>query len=304
MDVDEEDGGPPRRGGRVRAAPERHRPQRDVECGPTGRPAADERRRANELIDVMLHLKMLRGKAVAVTTNVIALAMAWREDRATFDAVGDHDSNVLFGLPPRSETRRDWVDDVQRRLAQAQEWLALSGQARLNFRPTLWTAAAVAEHRKQGVHVPVPFLARVAIVEDPEQRRDEQKQKQAVPSEAHASDVGRAARPRHRRQACGVGTSVSRCWGSSSSCCCTSCTPPPPPSPLRMRVCCRGVGCVQRPHRLLRLHRRRHWRALRSAGHRRRTTRAPLARRALRPQRYVGSGVPHRRARQQVPASM
>ena len=100
MDVDEEDEGPPRRGGRVRAAPERHRPQRDVECGPTGRPAADERRRANELIDVMLHLKMLRRKAVAVTTNVIALAMAWREDRATFDAVGDHDNNVLFGLPP------------------------------------------------------------------------------------------------------------------------------------------------------------------------------------------------------------
>ena len=112
MDVDEEDEGPPRRGGRVRAAPERHRPQRDVECGPTGRPAADERRRADELIDVMLHLKMLRGKVVAVTTNVIALAIAWREDRATFDAGGYHDNNVLFGLPPRCQARRDWVDDV------------------------------------------------------------------------------------------------------------------------------------------------------------------------------------------------
>ena len=215
MDVDEEDEGPPRRGGRVRAAPERHRPQRDVECGPTGRPAADERRRANELIDVMLHLKMLRGKAVAVTTNVIALAIAWIEDRATFDAVGNHDNNVLFGLPPRSETRRDWVDDVQRRLAQAQEWLALSAQARLNFRPSLWTAADVAEHHKQGVHMPVPFpfLARAASSRTPEQRRDEQKQKQATQSEARAIDMGRAARPRHRRQACGVGTSVSTLLG-------------------------------------------------------------------------------------------
>jgi hypothetical protein len=148
-----------------------------------------------------------------VTTNVIALAIAWIEDRATFDAVGDHDNNVLFGLPPRSETRRNWVDDVQRRLAQAQEWLALSAQARLNFRPSLWTAADVAEHHKQGVHMPVPFpfLARVAIVEDP--RADEQKQKQATQSEARASDMGRAARPRHRRQACGVGTSVSTLLG-------------------------------------------------------------------------------------------
>jgi hypothetical protein len=150
----------PRRVGRAHAPPARHRPQRDLECGPTGRPTASERREANDAIDAMLHLDMLRGKAAAVTTNSIALALAWRNDRQAFDGRSLPANNALFGVPVRAETRRDWVDDVQQRLAQVEEYFGLDPRERPDFRPTLRTTAEVAAERErlheQGVHVPHP----------------------------------------------------------------------------------------------------------------------------------------------------
>ena len=92
MGDESDDDGAPRRGGRVRAAPVRYRAQQELECGPTGRPTADERRRAADCIEAMLHLKLLRTKGAAVTTNTIALALAWRDDRPSFDARSSSDS--------------------------------------------------------------------------------------------------------------------------------------------------------------------------------------------------------------------
>lgn len=182
MGDDSDDEEPPRRAGRARAHPARYRAERDLDCGPTGRPTAGERRKANDLIDAMLHLKMLRGKAACVTTNLIALAVAWSENRISFDACAASDNNRLFGLPPRCETHRDWVDDVQRRIAQAQEYLALDTHDRLNFRPTLWTAAELAEHRTQGV----PALSLF---------------QPAFPSSTATSSIGRTSRPYYYKPA-------------------------------------------------------------------------------------------------------
>ena len=210
---DSDDEEPPRRAGRARAPPARYRAERDLDCGPTGRPTAGERRKANDLIDAMLHLKMLRGKAACVTTNLIALAVAWSENRISFDACAASDNNRLFGLPPRCETHRDWVDDVQRRIAQAQEYLALDTHDRLNFRPTLWTAAELAEHRTQGVPALVPLPAGFPIVDGHEQHRSDE---QAVLLQARAGDGRhRAARSCRRRRACGIGMSVSTLLGTA-----------------------------------------------------------------------------------------
>ena len=175
-----------------------------------------------------------------MTTNLIALAVAWSENRISFDACAASDNNRMFGLPPRSETRRDWVDDVQRRLAQAQEYLAIDTHDRLNFRPTLWTAAELAEHRTQGV----PALSLF---------------QPAFPSSRATSSTSRTSRPYDYKPALAMDAGLRglavvveralssraspRCWAPSSSRCCTlSSLHPWLPDPVR------SGGRSLRPH--------------------------------------------------------
>ena len=81
------------------------------------RPTAAEHARAVEAIDTLHELRLLRGKATAVEPNVIALALAWRRSDRAMCGLNHQERNVLFGVPARAETHRDWVvDTTSRRL--------------------------------------------------------------------------------------------------------------------------------------------------------------------------------------------
>jgi len=70
----------------------------------------------------MVRLKQLRGKGTAVTTNVIALALAIERNDPELDGLNQKESNNLFGLSAANRVRDDWVDDE--RLQVARDYLA------------------------------------------------------------------------------------------------------------------------------------------------------------------------------------
>ena len=150
------DGARPQR--RVRLdAPLRHdRRERDLPCGPSGRPDSAERRRANEVIDLLYELNLLARKAVKVTSNVTALALAYRSNDAEVSALSQVAANELFGLSRRHDTRRYWVEDELRRLETASRSTArrtitcfspsTSASTALTKRGAKWT------HRLRALH--------------------------------------------------------------------------------------------------------------------------------------------------------
>ena len=78
-------------------------------------PTAIEHTQAVDAISKLQELKLLRGKAMAVEPNVIALALAWRCNDRALNGLNHQERNVLFGLPARAETHRDWVIDAASR---------------------------------------------------------------------------------------------------------------------------------------------------------------------------------------------
>jgi hypothetical protein len=53
---------------------------------------------AQEYIDAMTQTQQLRGKKTAVSTNTIALALAWRRDDAELNGLAQTARNRLFGV--------------------------------------------------------------------------------------------------------------------------------------------------------------------------------------------------------------
>ena len=76
----------------------------------------------------MVRLKQLRGKGTAVTTNVIALALAIERNDPELDGLNQKESNNLFGLSAANRVRDDWVDDE--RLQVARDYLCATGRLR------------------------------------------------------------------------------------------------------------------------------------------------------------------------------
>ena len=148
------DGGRPQRRARLNAPLRHYGRERDLPCGPSGRPDSAERRRANEVIDLLHELNLLARKAAVVTSNAIALALAYRSNDAEVSALSQVAANELFGLERRHHTRRDWVEDELRRLDEVERYEACDAAGRAAFRACVPTAteraAARAQRRLQG----------------------------------------------------------------------------------------------------------------------------------------------------------
>ena len=78
----DEEGAParPLRAARLRSAPAQASARLTLPSGPTGRPTAAENDEAEEHIIAMRQLERLRHQRARVSTNIIALALAWRRD--------------------------------------------------------------------------------------------------------------------------------------------------------------------------------------------------------------------------------
>ena len=110
-------GARPARAARLRAPSFDDRSPQTLQSGPTGRPSDAENEEARTFIDAMLALKMLRGKATAVTTNVIALALATKRSDSEVRGLSLKDKNRLFGVPEEFRgLQQEWVDDEHERL--------------------------------------------------------------------------------------------------------------------------------------------------------------------------------------------
>ena len=131
MADDEGDAARPRRGTRARGPGAHQGGPLTWPSGPTGRPSAHENAEAQEYIDAMTQTLQLRGGKAAVSTNTIALALAWRRDDAELDGLAQTDRNRLFGVPAHLRTREEWVDDP--RLETAEAYLACDAAGRQAF---------------------------------------------------------------------------------------------------------------------------------------------------------------------------
>ena len=68
----------------------------------------------------MLRAKLMAGKAVAVSANTIALALAVREDDEELQGLDKGECNEMFGLEPEArDTWSEWVNDERRRIEEA-----------------------------------------------------------------------------------------------------------------------------------------------------------------------------------------
>ena len=90
-------------------------------AGPSGaprstRPTAAESATAQALLEALRSLGLLRGKAPRISPNVIALALAMRQNDTTLHGLEDDECNELFGVTAGSDVRRKWVDDATKRL--------------------------------------------------------------------------------------------------------------------------------------------------------------------------------------------
>jgi hypothetical protein len=111
----------PHRAARDRAPPVVQRAEFMLPSGPSGRPTAAENVEAKELIDAMVKVQQVRGKGVGITTNVIALALAFERNDPELHGLSQKQSDELFGAP-RSRVHDEWVHDE--RLQVARDYLA------------------------------------------------------------------------------------------------------------------------------------------------------------------------------------
>ena len=112
----------------ARPARDRRAPMRPGEVArPSGaprstRPTAAESATAQALLEALRSLGLLRGKAPRISPNVIALALAMRQNDTTLHGLEDDECNELFGVTAGSDVRRQWVDDATKRLDIAEAY--------------------------------------------------------------------------------------------------------------------------------------------------------------------------------------
>ena len=96
---------------------------------------------------MLIKLKMVPRKAVALCTNTIALALAWRADDPELRELTDTAKTNVFNSDAGGfRMRRDWVDDERGRLDDVEEYLALAPAAQRDF---VWAPRTRAERDAQ-----------------------------------------------------------------------------------------------------------------------------------------------------------